>query len=163
MAVSDEFLDYVIDQLAGWGEVSARRMFGGAGHYCDSVMFGLIADDVAYLKVDDSNREDFVKAGSSAFNPYPEKDKSVVMSYYEIPADVLEDAELLCKWAANSYSGGNYFPCACERVSLEYAKKLHRQSNCILQGLTGLIYGRDAYKIAGRQAAGQACGPCYID
>jgi DNA transformation protein len=99
MAVSDEFVDYVIDQLAGWGEVSARRMFGGAGLYCDGVMFGLIADDVAYLKVDDSNREDFVKAGSSAFKPYPEKVKSAVMSYYEIPADVLEDSELLGKWA----------------------------------------------------------------
>lgn len=99
MAVSDEFVDYFIDQLAGWGEVSARRMFGGAGVYCDGVMFGLIADDVAYLKVDDSNREDFVKAGSSAFNPYPEKTETYVMSYYEIPADVLEDAELLGKWA----------------------------------------------------------------
>ena len=99
MAVSDEFVDYVIDQLAGWGQVSARKMFGGAGLYCDGVMFGLIAADVAYLKVDDSNREDFVRAGSSAFNPYPEKAKSVVMSYYEIPADVLEDPELLAKWA----------------------------------------------------------------
>jgi DNA transformation protein len=99
MAVSDEFLDYVVDQLEVWGEVSARKMFGGAGLYCDGFMFGLIADDVAYLKVDDSNRVDFVKAGSSAFNPYPEKDKSVVMSYYEIPADVLEDAELLGEWA----------------------------------------------------------------
>jgi len=99
MAVSDEFVDYVIDQFAGWGEVSARKMFGGAGLYCNGAMFGLIADDVAYLKVDDSNREDFVKTGSSAFNPYPEKDKSVVMSYYEIPADVLEDRELLGKWA----------------------------------------------------------------
>jgi len=99
MAVSDEFIGYVIDQLAGWGEVSARKMFGGAGLYCDGAMFGLIADDVAYLKVDDSNRQDFVKAGSSAFNPYPEKVKSAVMSYYEIPADVLEDAELLGKWA----------------------------------------------------------------
>jgi DNA transformation protein len=99
MAVSDEFLDYVIDQLAGWSEVSARRMFGGAGLYCDGAMFGLIADDVAYLKVDDSNREDFVKAGSSAFNPYPEKTKTYIMSYYEIPADVLEDTELLGKWA----------------------------------------------------------------
>jgi DNA transformation protein len=99
MSVSDEFVDYVIDQLAGWGEVSACRMFGGAGLYCDGVMFGLIADDVDYLKVDDSNREDFVKAGSSAFNPYPEKTKTYVMSYYEIPADVLEDAELLSKWA----------------------------------------------------------------
>jgi DNA transformation protein len=99
MTISDEFVDYVIDQFAGWGEVSARKMFGGAGLYCDGVMFGLIADDVAYLKVDDSNREDFVKAGSSVFNPYPEKDKSVVMSYYEIPADVLEDRQLLGEWA----------------------------------------------------------------
>ena len=99
MAVSDEFADYVIDQLAAWGQVSARKMFGGAGLYCDGVMFGLIADDVAYLKVDDSNREDFNKAGSSAFNPFPEKTKTYVMSYYEIPADVLEDRKLLGKWA----------------------------------------------------------------
>ena len=99
MAISDEFVDYVIDQLAAWGQVSARKMFGGAGLYCDGVMFGLIADDVAYLKVDDSNREDFVREGSSAFNPYPDKVKSVVMSYYEIPADILEARELLAKWA----------------------------------------------------------------
>jgi len=99
MAVSDEFVDYVIDQLAGWGEVSARKMFGGAGLYCDGAMFGLIADDVAYLKVDDSNREDFVRTGSTAFNPFPEKAKSVVMPYYEIPVDALEDRELLGKWA----------------------------------------------------------------
>jgi DNA transformation protein len=92
-------LDYIIDQLACWGEVSTRRMFGGAGLYCDGMMFGLIADDIAYLKVDDSNREDFVKAGSSAFNPYPEKTKTYVMSYYEIPVDVLEDSEELGKWA----------------------------------------------------------------
>jgi DNA transformation protein len=99
MSISDEFVDYVIDQLAGWGEVSARKMFGGAGLYCDGVMFGLIADDVAYLKVDDSNREDFARAGSAAFNPFPEKTKTYVMSYYEIPADVLADRELLSKWA----------------------------------------------------------------
>ncbi len=99
MPISDEFLDYVIDQFAGWGEVSARKMFGGAGLYCDGAMFGLIADDVAYLKVDDSNREDFVRAGSSAFNPFPEKTKTYIMSYYENPADVLEDREQLGKWA----------------------------------------------------------------
>ncbi|MFH1717209.1 MAG: TfoX/Sxy family protein [Planctomycetota bacterium] len=99
MPISDEFVDYVIDQLAGWGAVTARKMFGGAGLYRDGVMFGLIADDVAYLKVDDSNRADFVEAGSSAFNPFPEKEKTAVMPYYEIPADVLEDREALGKWA----------------------------------------------------------------
>jgi len=92
-------VDFVLDQLAGWGEVSVRKMFGGAGLYCDGVMFGLIADDVAYLKVDDSNRDDFVEAGSSAFNPFPEKTKTYSMSYYEIPADVLEDRQLLSHWA----------------------------------------------------------------
>ena len=102
MAVSDEFVDYVIDQLSAWAYVSARKMFGGAGLYCDGTMFGLIADDVAYLKVDDSNRNDFVQAGSSPFNPYPDKVKTTVMSYYEIPADVLENQDLLAKWAERS-------------------------------------------------------------
>jgi len=99
MAISDEFLDYVIDQFSGWRRVTARKMFGGAGLYFEAVMFGLIADDVVYLKVDDSNRADFIEAGSSAFNPFPEKGKSVVMPYYEIPADVLEDSEILAEWA----------------------------------------------------------------
>jgi DNA transformation protein len=81
MAISDEFIDYVIDQLAAWGEVYARKMFGGAGLYRDETMFGLIADDVAYLKVDDSNREDFVRAGASPFNPYPDKVKTTLIEY----------------------------------------------------------------------------------
>jgi DNA transformation protein len=102
MAISDEFINYVIGQLDNWAEVSVRKMFGGAGLYCDGIMFGLIADDVAYLKVDDSNREDFIKAGSSAFNPYPDKDKTTVMSYYEIPVDVLENPGQLAKWAQRS-------------------------------------------------------------
>ena len=58
MAVSEEFLAYVLDQFARWGQVNARKMFGGVGLYRDSKMFGLIADDVAYLKVDESNREE---------------------------------------------------------------------------------------------------------
>ena len=103
MAVSDDFLNYVVDQLRLWGDVSVRRMFGGAGLYREGKMFGLIADDVAYLKVDDSNREDFVKAGSSPFNPYPDKVKTTVMSYYEIPPEVLENPAELSKWAQRSF------------------------------------------------------------
>jgi len=103
MAVSNDFLNYVVDQLRGWGNVSVRRMFGGAGLYREGKMFGLVADDVAYLKVDDSNRADFVKAGSSPFNPYPEKGLTAVMSYYEIPPEVLENPAELSKWAQRSF------------------------------------------------------------
>ncbi len=100
MSISDEFLAYILDQLSAWEGVSARKMFGGAGLFRDGKMFGLIADDVAYLKVDDSNRQDFIEAGSSPFKPYP--DKPVTMSYFEIPAEVLETSDELIKWAERS-------------------------------------------------------------
>jgi DNA transformation protein len=103
MAVSDEFVEYVVEQLSGWDEVSVRRMFGGAGLYRGGVMFGLIADDVVYLKVDDSNRDDFVAAGSVPFEPYPEKIKTTIRTYYEIPADVLENPSELARWADRSW------------------------------------------------------------
>ncbi len=100
MAVSDEFLNYVVGQLSMLGRVTARKMFGGAGLYCEGKMFGLVADDVPYLKADDSNRDDFLKAGSSPFNPFP--DKTTAMPYYEIPADVLENPTALAPWAQRS-------------------------------------------------------------
>ncbi|MBU1694171.1 MAG: TfoX/Sxy family protein [Verrucomicrobia bacterium] len=102
MPVSDECIAYVLDQLSGWDGVIARRMFGGAGLYRQGRMFGLIADDTTYLKVDDSNRQAFLDAGSSAFKPYP--NKPAVMSYYEVPADVLERPEELVLWARRSWS-----------------------------------------------------------
>jgi len=40
---------------------------------------------------------DFEEAGSEPFQPFP--DKSSVMSYYEVPADVLEVRDSLTAWA----------------------------------------------------------------
>ena len=97
MPVSDEYLTYVLDQLGGLGLVESRRMFGGAGIYCDGLFFAIVADDVLYFKVDDSNRADYEEAGSEPFRPFP--DKSNVMGYYETPVDVLENRELLSMWA----------------------------------------------------------------
>ena len=95
MPVSREYLEYVIDQLKALGPVTARRMFGGAGLYLQGVFFGLIADEVLYFKVDDSNRKDYFDAGTGPFKPYG----SYAMSYYEVPADVLEDPEEAVRWA----------------------------------------------------------------
>lgn len=102
MAVSDEFLNYVLDQLSALGGVSARRMFGGAGLYRGGRIFGLIADDVAYLRADESNRRWFIKAGSTKFNPYPDIVKTASVSYYTIPVQILESRDELCKWAERS-------------------------------------------------------------
>jgi len=87
MIVNNEFLEYVLDQLSSWGQVRAKRMFGGAGLYREGTMFGLIADNVAYLKVGSLNRDDFEKAGSHPFQPYP--GKKTTMPYWVIPTEVL--------------------------------------------------------------------------
>jgi len=102
MAVSDEFLAYLLDQLSTWGGVTVRKMFGGAGLYRDGLMFGLVADDVLYLKVDDTIRDKYLAAGSAPFKPYP--DKPAMASYYEIPPDVQENPEELIEWADESLS-----------------------------------------------------------
>ncbi len=103
MPVSDEFLSFVVDQLSGWGTVSVRRMFGGAGLYRDGRIFGLVADDIAYLKTDASNRAPFVQAGSAPFNPYPDEGRKSNLCYYTIPAEVLENRDELAQWAQRSF------------------------------------------------------------
>ena len=97
MRVSEGFRAYVLDQLEGLGGVHARAMFGGVGLYADDLFFGIMAADTLYFKVDDSNRREYEAAGMAAFKPYA--DRPETMSYYQVPADVLEDAGLLVAWA----------------------------------------------------------------
>ena len=101
MAVSSAYLDYVRDQLSGLGGVTSRRMFGGAGLYCDEFFFALLDNDTLYLRVDDSNRADFTTRAMGQFRPYPESPQ-LSTTYYETPADVLEDAAELVAWARRS-------------------------------------------------------------
>jgi DNA transformation protein len=103
MAVSSDYLAYVLDQLAGLGSVSSQRMFGGVGLYCDEFFFGLISGDSLYLRADDSNRADFTARGMAQFRPYADRPQ-LSISYYETPADVLEDASELVRWVRRSVS-----------------------------------------------------------
>ncbi len=102
MPVSDEYLTYVIDQLECLGPIRSKRMFGGAGLYFEDLFFALVADDVLYFKVDDSNRPDYEEASMEAFRPFP--DKSTAMGYYQVPIDVLENRDLLRDWAQKALS-----------------------------------------------------------
>mgnify|MGYP001590181841 CR=1 FL=1 len=95
MPVSRNYLQYALELLKALGPVTAKRMFGGAGLYLEGLFFALIADDVLYFKVDEANKADYLNAGTGPFKP----SGSYEMSYYEVPADVLEDEEHLKEWA----------------------------------------------------------------
>lgn len=99
---NSEFSNYLCEQLMPIGPVRAKRMFGGYGLFLDDLMFGLIADDVLYLKTDDQTRPDFEELGLEPFT-YAKKDKVVSLSYSQAPEDAMEDSRLLCEWANQAY------------------------------------------------------------
>ena len=98
VAISAEFLSYVLEQLSTLSRVSSRRLFGGIGLYCEDVVFGLISGEVLYFKVGDDNRADYAARGMAPFRPYVDRPQ-VSLSYFEVPADVLEDTEACGVWA----------------------------------------------------------------
>jgi DNA transformation protein len=101
MSVSDSFRAFALEQLQRTiPDVRARSMFGGVGVYAGDLFFGLMDDDILYFKVDDSNRGRFEERGMGPFRPYG--DGGEVMQYYEVPADVLEDVDLLASWVEAS-------------------------------------------------------------
>lgn len=97
MAVSEEYKEYILDQLSMVDLVHMKNMFGGIGIFCDGKMFGMIDGGGTFrLKADNSNRPDFEAAGMEAFE---HKGKKNAMPYWEVPANVVEDKKLLKEWA----------------------------------------------------------------
>lgn len=96
MPVTPEYREFALEQLGRVAPVTSRAMFGGVGIYSDGLFFALIDDDTLYLKVDDGNRGDFEAAGMGPFRPFG--DERDTMQYYELPAELLEDADRLRPW-----------------------------------------------------------------
>jgi DNA transformation protein len=104
MSASAEFIEFVKDQLMGFGPITVRRMFGGAGIYHDGLMFGLVADDVLYLKADETTRQDFESEGLSPFTYDAKGGKNVILSYWRAPECCLDDPSEMTNWAKTAYS-----------------------------------------------------------
>ncbi len=103
MATDSEFVDFILELLESFGSVRSRKMFGGYGIFRDDLMFGLVSDDMLYLKVDDHNREDFVKRRLEPFR-YEKKGKLMNISYYLAPEETLDDPDEMIIWANKAYA-----------------------------------------------------------
>ena len=104
MAASREFLDLVADQLRGFGPMAMRRMFSGAGLFRGGLMFGLVAGDVLYFKVGAANRGVYLEAGAKPFTYVRLGATATLTSYYEVPAGVLDDPDVLAEWARGAWA-----------------------------------------------------------
>jgi DNA transformation protein len=81
-------------------------MFGGAGLYADGVMFGLIDDDVIYLKVDEILKADLTAAGARSWiyteRKGPKAGIPQETSYCSLPESASDDPEEACAWGLRS-------------------------------------------------------------
>ncbi|HXP30984.1 MAG TPA: TfoX/Sxy family protein [Stellaceae bacterium] len=102
-ATPSNFIAYVTEQLQRWAPISAQRLFGGHGVYRGAVVFAIISRDTLYFRTDDINRPDFEAAGAAPFR-VGGPSRRIVLSYHEVPADVLDDDELLSGWAERAFA-----------------------------------------------------------
>ena len=56
MATAQTTVDVILEAIAGAGAVSARKMFGEYGVYCDGKIVGLVCDDQPFVKVTEAGR-----------------------------------------------------------------------------------------------------------
>lgn len=98
-------------------------MFGGFGVFLEGLMFGLVADNELYLKVDSENRPDFEDLGLQAFS-FEKNGKKFEMSYFQAPEEAMEDGELLASWASKAYG-----------AALRAAAKKGRQKKGVKKGV----------------------------
>lgn len=97
-----EFVDYLPEVFAQFGQIQARKMFGGYGIYHSGAMFGLVADDTLYLKADESTAQYFKSKGLDQFE-YDKGGKIVKMSYYLAPEEILDNPDEATIWAKRAY------------------------------------------------------------
>ena len=96
------FKAFVEDQLSGLRGVVCRAMFGGYGIYQGRTFFGIIYQGQLYFKTSEATRGRYAEAGMKPFRPSA---KQTLKSYYEVPADVIEDPDALVTWAQEAIRG----------------------------------------------------------
>lgn len=78
-------------------------MFGGYGAFHDGLMVALLAADRLYLKVDAQSRPAFVSQGLQPFT-YRRGGRDIALSYYEAPAEAMDDPQAMAPWADGAYA-----------------------------------------------------------
>lgn len=102
MTASSEYTEYVLELLEPIGPVRTGRFFGGVGISKASLQFAMIMGNSLYFAVDDDTRKKYEQAGMQPFSYMTKKGRVQVRKYYELPEEILTDAEQLRLWANES-------------------------------------------------------------
>ena len=98
--------EFIRDLFSQFRPVTVKRMFGGAGVYCEGLMFGLVFDGAIFLKVDETSIPDFEREGSQPFvytrAKSPDRVGRHSLSYWRLPERLYDDPDELAVWAGRA-------------------------------------------------------------
>lgn len=97
------FAHFVVELMAGFGQVQAKPMFGGFGIYCQGLMFALIAQDQLYFKADAQSVGEFTARGLGPF-VFESQGKATLIKYYQAPPEVYDEPDHMAHWARLAYA-----------------------------------------------------------
>lgn len=90
MASKQSTADFITDQISSAGSVSAKKMFGEYGIYCDGKLVALVCDDRLFIKQTPEGRAYLGECEEAP--PYPGAKPCFV-----IPGDQWDDREWLSR------------------------------------------------------------------
>ena len=97
-----EFIGFLQELLEKWGEVTARRMFGGHGLYHEGLMFAIVMNQHLYLKADAQNPPEFEALGLTPFT-FAMKGRPVALFYWSAPDAIFDEPAEAVRWAQSAW------------------------------------------------------------
>jgi DNA transformation protein len=94
-----EFVTFLLTELAGLGDVTARRFFGGWQLQANNTQFAIVMSGTLFFRVEGDLRKTLEEDGSRPFS-YAKSGKQVSVSkYMSAPEGALDDLDFLKAWA----------------------------------------------------------------
>ena len=102
MSQSAATVAFAVELFSGMGPVETRRMFGVVALYARGVIFGLVDDDVIFVKVDEPLKADLAALGARAWvythGKTPKARGADDAGYWSLPDAALDDPDEACAW-----------------------------------------------------------------
>lgn len=95
MSVTNDEIAHVIELFEGLGDITHRKMMGGASFYLDGQIFAILSPwSGIYLKAKGAFAETLAAEGSIKF----ETEDGRTMGYWSLPDAAQDDPDVACDW-----------------------------------------------------------------
>lgn len=99
---SDAYVEHVRELLASVPDLRFRKMFGGVGVFSGELMFALLIDDRLHSNAGPEMRSALAAAGSEPFSYNGANGRTMITSYWRLPASAEDDGSEARAWARSA-------------------------------------------------------------